>query len=530
MDLAAVERAYGELLAAFGDLVVAQTRGEPIDPSVSIAALRRRYRAGRRQLEAGLASLRPADMTSDDDARAVRVMRGVLPWFDEIEPPPRGSAVSASDSEARRRTALYRQYGDAATSIRFGDETLDRLTVLGRLATEPDPEARRTLFRAMEPMWRAVDGDGGDRSPFHRLVGPTARRWATAGSPIEANARSVGLAPGSFEGVLRELLTAWRDVTGPRRLEPWDYWYEIGAAPRRLDRHISQARLLEVNGAYLRSLGADPDVLGITYDVLPRPGRPPVPVAFTIEMGGWAADQHASGPWAPRPSWVFATYATGGLSNLLELLHESGHALHATATRTRPAFLGLPVDDTGYAEGMADLLGWDATEPAWQRRWLGEAAEPREAALDRFGGVMLDVCWAVFELELYREPDRRPNDVWTEITSDDLGIEPHPEWSWWAVRGQLIDSPGYFANYALSAIIAAALRGRLLELRGPWWDGDPGWFSFVAERLFVPGASRPPAALLEAFLGGPLTAEPLLADLRRAAAGPGPQPSRSAKT
>ena len=29
------------------------------------------------------------------------------------------------------------------------------------------------------------------------------------------------------------------------------------------------------------------------------------------------------------------------------------------------------------------------------------------------------------------------------------------------------------------------------------------------------GASRTPADLLESFLGGPLTAEPLLADLRR---------------
>jgi hypothetical protein len=31
----------------------------------------------------------------------------------------------------------------------------------------------------------------------------------------------------------------------------------------------------------------------------------------------------------------------------------------------------------------------------------------------------------------------------------------------------------------------------------------------------VAGASRPPGDLLESFLGGPLTAEALLADLRR---------------
>jgi hypothetical protein len=130
--------------------------------------------------------------------------------------------------------------------------------------------------------------------------------------------------------------------------------------------------------------------------------------------------------------------------------------------------------------------------------------------------VMLDVCWALFEIELHRYPKRRPNDVWTEVTADGLGVEPHPEWSWWAVRGQLIDLPGYLANYALSAIMAAAVRARIAAVRGPWFEGDPGWYGFVSESLFVAGASQTPADLLAAFLGGPLTAEPLLTDLRRA--------------
>ena len=530
MDLPALERAYGELLAAFGDLVVAETRGAPVDPAGgSIAALRRRYRAGRRIVETGLAQLaEPGVDMEPGDARAIQVMCGVLPWFDEIEPPPARRTATRPDAststvdraEARGRAALYRRYGDAATSIRVGEEVLDRLTVLGRLGTEPDPDARRALFVSLEPIWRTVDGDGGHRSPFQQLVETTARRWQFAGSPIEANAQSVGFASGALEPILREMLATWRTVLGPDRTEPWDYWYAIGGASRRLDRRIPQARLLEINRAYLGALGADPDGLGIAYDVLPRPGKPAVPVAFTIGMGARIADQPSSGPWTPRPPWVFATYPTGGLGNLLELLHESGHALHAAATRARPALLELPVDDTAYAEGMADFLGWDATEPGWQRRWLGDAAEPREAILDRYGGVMLDACWALFELELYRDPGRRPSDIWTEIAADALGIGPHPEWSWWAMRGQLIDSPGYLANYALSALIAAALRARLLELRGPWWEGDPDWFSFVGERLFAPGAARPPSELLEAFLGRPLTAEPLLADLRRGAREP----------
>jgi oligoendopeptidase F len=232
-------------------------------------------------------------------------------------------------------------------------------------------------------------------------------------------------------------------------------------------------------------------------------------------MGARANDQPATGSWTPRPPWVFATYEEGGIGNLFELLHESGHALHNAAVRTRPAFLDWTLADTGFLEGTAEVLGWDASEPAWQRAWLGDAAAPWEAVLDRYGAVMLDVCWALFEIELHRNPGRRPNDVWAEIATDGLGVEPHPEWSWWAIRGQLIDLPGYMANYALAAIVAAAVRQRVLEVRGPWFEGDPGWYWFMSETLFKAGASRTPADLLESFLGGPLAAEPLLADLRR---------------
>ena len=131
---------------------------------------------------------------------------------------------------------------------------------------------------------------------------------------------------------------------------------------------------------------------------------------------------------------------------------------------------------------------------------------------------MLDICWALFEIELHRRPDRRPNEVWTEITADGLGHRAAPEWSWWALRGQLIEGAGYMANYALAALIAAAVRAEIREVRGPWWEGDPGWYGVVSDALLVAGASRAPADLLESFLGEPY---------RRAAAGR-PAPGESA--
>ncbi len=327
---------------------------------------------------------------------------------------------------------------------------------------------------------------------------------------------ALGLPPASIEGTFQAILAEWRRIMGTGAIEPWDYWFTIGAAQRRLDELIPADSLLDVTQRYLAALGADPEALGIAYDVRPRPGRPIFPFAVTVGMGAWARDQPDDGPWRPRPPRVFATYAAGGLRNLRELLHESGHALQLAAVRTRPAFLDWSVDDAAFLEGMADVLGWDADEPVWQRRWLGASADPRDAVRHRYGAVILDVALALFEIELHRHPDRRPNDVWTEITTYSLGIEPHPEWSWWAMRPELIGFPGYIANFGMAAIVAAAVRERVWDLFGPWWSGDPGWYGFMSERLFSPGASRSPADLISALLGRPLSAGPLVDDLRRA--------------
>jgi hypothetical protein len=313
------------------------------------------------------------------------------------------------------------------------------------------------------------------------------------------------------------MLAEWRSVLGPELVEPWDYRYLVGSMDRRVGRLITRERLQPINDAHLRSLGADPEHLRITYDIHPRPGRPPIATAFT--MGRTMGRMGRDGVWQPATPWVFATYAEGGLGDLEELLHESGHALHEAAIRARPALYSPLAEDGGLAEGLGDLVGWDAHEPAFQRRHLGAEAELGESRLGRYGGVMLDVCWALFEIVMHREPDRDPNEVWSELAEAGLGIVPHPEWSSWALRGQLIDGPGYMANYALSAMVAAAVRARIREVRGDWLteDGDSGWYAFVSEGLLRFGATRPARDVLTDFLGGPLAAQPLLDDLALAA-------------
>jgi len=375
----------------------------------------------------------------------------------------------------------------------------------------------QATFDALEPVWRTVAGDGGPSSPYRLLVRSSAARWARDGSPVESAATALGMAPGTIEGMLRDILAAWREVRGGDRVEPWDYHFDTGAMERRVRPRIPRERLREINDAHLRSLGADPVELRITYDIEPRADRPVIPTAFATARDIGRFD--ANGVWQPATPWVFATYADGGLGNLEELLHESGHALHYAAIRARPALFEPLVDDTGLGEGVADLVGWDASEPDFQERYLGVASDLRDSRRGRYGWVMLDVCWALFEIVIHGDPELDPNEVWAELAERGLGIVPHPEWGWWALRGQLIDGPGYMANYALSAMVAAAARARIREVRGDWLreGGDPGWYEFLSDGLLRFGASRPAGEVLTEFLGGPLTAEPLLEDLALAA-------------
>jgi hypothetical protein len=520
MGIESAERSFAELLAAFGDLVVARSRGAHASwRGASAQTLVRRYRARRRAIDADLDRL--PDELSSEDRRAVANMRGRLSWLDQHEPTPGARPIPGSTSDEDRtiavaRATMYRRFGEVAGAIPVGSKTLDLPTIVARLATETDAGARRTMFEALLPLWRTVDGDGDDASPYLRLLRASAARWAAHGSPTSRNALSLGMPPASVEGAFQAILAEWRKVAGHEGLEPWDYWFTFGAAARRLDGRVPAKGLVGLNRGYLAALGADPAELGIIYDIGASAGRAPFAVSGTIGMGARTRNQPTGGAWMPRPPRVFATVAPGGLASLRQLLHDSGLALHRAAVRTRPAFLDWSVDDAAFLEGVADSIGWDPDEPAWQRQWLGAAAETRDAVLYRYGGVALDTAWGLFEIELHRHPDRRPNDVWTEITTYSLGIEPHPEWSWWAMRPQLVDSPGQIANRALSAIVAAAVRERVWDLQGPWWSGDPGWYRFMSDRLYSAGTSRSPADLIGALLGRPLTTGPLLDDLRRA--------------
>lgn len=393
-------------------------------------------------------------------------------------------------------------YGMAANAIPVGRDTLTRLGVLGLLPRTESSGRRRELFLALTPVWQSVNRDNAPSSPYRRLLRLRVEAWGDSASPVEGKAPAYGLTTPAFEQWLERALARYRRLLPDTLLEPWDWYYHAGEASRTLSPRVARvADIHRVNDDFFRAIGANPATLGIRYDLTPRPGK--YPVAFT-DFGGRR----------PVEPWVFTSYADGGFDNLSELLHETGHAIHIAAIRTRPAFLDWPDNDT-FTEALADFPALELYEPAWQWRYLGDSVPLAGSLRAKYAGIAFDMTWSLFEIRMHREPARDPNLLWSELAARHLGIRPHPELSWWAMRGQLIDSPGYLLNYALGAFIAADLRARLVAAGRSFGRADSTLYPWLGERLYGFGLARPSREVLEDFLGRPLSPQALLDDLGR---------------
>ncbi len=543
----AIEAAYQDARYYKDQIEVTRARGAQGTPDgVSLPDLVARYREARARLVDALASVPPAGPGADD-RRALEVIRrtfekdlgeekdagkaegdpAAAPGAAGIAAPtagittPAGGARDADcayDPEALAKgpdgmqvlsDRMYACFGQAARSLAFEGQTLDRLTVFSMLPVTDDPARRKRLFLAMGPVWRSINGDGGPGSPYRHLVRLSAARRNADKTPVESGVRDLGIDPGVVEGWLTAVLEKWREITPDRPIEPWDFAYEAGKASRALRAAITKDVLKPVNDRFYGDLGADVKALAIQYDLEPREAKDPV--AFTT-FG--ARPRRKDGAWVPGEPWVFASYRVGSIDNLNELLHETGHAVHIAAIRTRPAFMDWPDSDL-FTEGIADIAALEMFEPEWQQKYLGLSVPLADSLRAKYAGIVMDVAWALFEIRMHRDPAADPNAVWTDITRRYLRIRPHPGLSWWAVRGQLINLPGYMLNYAAGAILVADLRARAKELHGSCTEGDPSWYPWVSERLYRFGLERPSRQVIEDFLGRPVSPSALLEDLAR---------------
>ena len=524
-----IEQIFQQTRALEDQIEVTRSRGATVaTDGVALTELIAAYSAIRIQLQQALAGdLDPPP--SGDDARALDAMRKALEIYlpeqsidsDSIgveagggEPvdcryDPESVAKVEGGYESLSKK-IYACFSEAARSLSFDGESMDRLTIFGRLPLTDEPSRREGLWRAMLPIWQSVNGDNGPQSPYRTLIRLNAARMKREAEVLGASVRGIGVEPEVMEGWLVAVLQKWRDITPDTAIEPWDFGYHAGRGNRALRDAIPVASLRSINDRFYRDLGADPLALQVQYDLEPRASKDPV--AFST-FG--RRPRFEAGRWVLGEPWVFASYQMGGLDNLLELLHETGHAIHIAAIRTRPAFTDWPDSDI-FTEGVADIATLEMYEPAWQQRYLGASISIEDAIVAKYAAIVMDIAWALFEVRMHRAPERDPNEVWGEICQEYFRIRPHPDLAWWAVRGQLIDSPGYMMNYAAGAIMNADLRARARALHGPYTEGDPLWYGRISESLYRFGLAKTSKQVIEAFLGRPISPRALLDDMTRA--------------
>ena len=523
-ELAVAESLYADLRSIRDRIDVSlEASRTSIADATPFAALVLSHNAARDDLARRLATIDSAALR-EDDARALGTMRRTLARdlgpvvapiaSDKAQTEPAcaydaGAVAAAPRGLDSLRKRIYACYGWAQSHLVAEGDTTDRLSILGALGRTESPKLRQKLFLALQPVWRSVNRDNQAGSPYRLLIAREVKERGKAEPPAAEQARVSGVSPDSLERWLLRILETWRQVNPDSVIEPWDWFYRTGLTSRTLSPRISLERLSTLNREVYRSLGADPRALDVQYDLAPREGK--TPVAYCT-FG--ARPRFINGAWRAARPWVFATYRTGGLDNLNELLHETGHAVHIAAIRSRPAFNDWP-DSDPFTEAVADFVALDVYEPAWQQHWLGDSVPLADGLRSRYGGIVLDVAWALFEMRMQRDPGADPNHVWTTLTHNYLRISPHPELSWWAMRGQLVDAPGYMMNYAAGSILIAAIRARTHAVHGPFAAGDSTWYSWVAPRLYRFGLERPTRQVIEDFLGGPVSPAALLADLRR---------------
>lgn len=470
------------------------------------------YTARRDAVIAGLESAERETLDAGD-TRARLLMRLAL---DDLPPSPESLSKSGRCADAPRRDiplaqlqdSLYACFTELGNRLAFEGQVITRVGSFDLLTRMPEPERRKALFHSFGPLWKALHGASEPDSPYRRMIGAAAAEVRGKPTRVDTAAATVGATTEEIERWLVQVLEAWSRAPGPRDIEPWDYRYVHGAAEREIGPSITREQLQPLNERYYADLGADLRGWGVIYDLDPRPGKAPLAYTDYVRRGRVVDEA-----WQPTLVRISGNYGRGGLSLLNELVHENGHAAHMMALHARPAFMDL--GDAVFFEAFADVPAWSLYEPAWQQKYLGRSASMADSLRSLHAGIMLDVAWALFDLRMLREPQRNPNEVWTAITQQYLHIKPYPELPWWAMRVQLVYSPGYMVNYGLGAVITADIRARIAQQIGRFDTGNARWYPWLTAALLSGGQEKETSVLLREFLGRPVLPQALLESIGR---------------
>ena len=333
-------------------------------------------------------------LASDDPANGGD--RGVTTERDDRP----ADVVLATDGLAvltTRTTAAYSAAAERSASA-MDARPVD---VFGRLSTEPDPRRRRDSSSRSSRSGKRSTATAARPARTASAAGATAEAWSATSRPsTRTPARSGSTRARSSPGSGRSSQPgATSSVSGP--VEPWDQRHETGAFRRTFDADLPLTELRRIDRAYYASLGADPEALGIRYDIAPRPG----PGSGRDGVHARRRDLPRRGPdgWSTGEQWVVASYSRPRIPTLAS----SSTRPAMPSTRGRPDPTRLRRHDRGlhHAHRGARRHRRLGSLRAGLAGTLARRSAPVGAGLRaRYGDVVRDVAWSLFEIVLHRRP------------------------------------------------------------------------------------------------------------------------------
>ena len=198
------------------------------------------------------------------------------------------------------------------------------------------------------------------------------------------------------------------------------------------------------------------------------------------------------------------------------LFHEYGHAVNATLMRPDLPIVFLRGDETPLGEGLAETMGYYATDRHWLERAAGVSAS-EAARLERVG-IMQQLLWLrrTIALNAYAEIsqylDRRANldSLYAATYQRFVGVALPPG-NWFATRDMFATGPLYFQSYLYANMIAAQLREAMRREFGVEdLTAEPRVAGWLTTHFYAPGASIPWPEKVRRATGRPLSSDALV--------------------
>jgi len=287
-------------------------------------------------------------------------------------------------------------------------------------------------------------------------------------SYLKLIARLDSLSSSPYQSILEDIRSQLRFED----IDIWDLAYAYKDINSKIDSYFPADAQLGLVKSSLEKLGYDVDQLPIYFDLDAREGKSQFAYAFPIK--------------SPHDVRVMANL-TNGLYSTRVLMHEVGHALHATQISQEKALYTNSIA-SAWGDVMAVLIAAQCDDKGWLQN---EAGIP-VAVVDEYTNAKREqdiiylrttLCRLMFEYEAYKNPNRDLNKLYWDMSEKYLSLPRHEDLKPWAGIIHYTTHPIYLQNYLFADIIAAQSLNTIQRLYGSY-SGNKLAGSFMTHNYF----------------------------------------------